>query len=133
MSTSVIPEGEIVEDRHPIAIGVDYGTQSGRVLVLDLVDGRELAQVVIAYRHGVIERQLPGSGEGLPADWALQHPQDYLDVLDQGIPAALHQAEVRPAQVIGLGIDFTSCTVLPVDADGRALALSPAWANHPHA
>jgi len=118
---------------HPAAIGVDYGTESGRVLVLDLVTAEELAVETVRYSHGVIDAELPGTGERLGQDWALQHPMDYLEVLRRGIPAALAAAGVSSEQVIGLGADFTSCTVLPAKADGTPLCELPQWAGHRHA
>lgn len=122
----------MVEDL-PFAIGIDYGTASGRVVVLDLGSGREAAVAVVPYRHGVIDTVLPGTGERLPPDWALQHPLDYVDVLMEGIPAALREANVEPDEVIGLGVDFTSCTVLPTLADGTPLCLAPGFADRRHA
>ncbi len=116
-----------------VTIGVDYGTESGRVVVLSLDDGQELASVAVAYRHRVIDRMLPGSQVPLPADWALEHPSDYLDVLRLGVPQALAKAAVAPDRVVGLGVDATSCTVIPVDASGTPLCLDPAWAHRPHA
>ena len=70
------------------------------------------------YAHGAIEDTLPGSDERLDTDWALQHPLDYIDVVERGIPEALSRAGVDPARVIGIGVDFTSCTVLPTTPDG---------------
>jgi len=95
------------------AIGVDFGTESGRVLLLDLTAGVEVAVYVVPYVDGVIDDLLPGTMHRLPADFALQHPQDYLDVLRTGIPAVLAGTGVRALDIVGLGIDFTSCTVLP--------------------
>jgi L-ribulokinase len=115
------------------SVGVDFGTESGRVLVLDLDTGSELATHVVAYEHGVIDRTLAGTGEALPGDWALQHPADWTDVIERGIPAALAEAGVEPGRVRGLGVDFTSCTVLPALADGRPLCLTPAWEQRRHA
>ena len=117
----------------PLAIGVDYGTLSGRVLVLDLGTGEELACAELAYEHGVIEQRLPGSDIRLDSDWALQHPLDYVKVLEQGIPLALAQAGVAPESVIGLGVDFTSCTVLPTTTDGTPLCVIDKWRARPHA
>jgi L-ribulokinase len=114
-------------------IGVDFGTESGRVLVLDLDSGKELAVHVVAYAHGVIDRDLISTGEPLPGDWALQHPGDWTDVIEQGVPAALEQAGVSGERVAGLGVDFTSCTVLPADAEGAPLCLMPRWQGHRHA
>lgn len=119
--------------RHAVALGIDYGTESGRVLALDLVTGVELATAVVPYRHGVIDRALPGSQEPLPPDWALQHPQDYLDVLYEGIPQVLSRGQVDPSQVVGLGVDCTASTDMPVDAEGMPLALDRRWAHRPHA
>jgi L-ribulokinase len=117
----------------PLALGVDYGTESGRVLVLDLVSGAELAASVVPYAHGVIDDKLPDSGIELGHDWALQHPLDYLEVLEKGIPAALGDAGVDPQRVIGIGTDFTACTVLPTLADGTPLCTLEQWRDHPNA
>jgi L-ribulokinase len=115
------------------SIGLDFGTESGRVVVLDLDSGEELASTVVDYPHGVIDRALPDGGAPLGADWALQHPEDWTRVITSGIPAALAQAGVGPEQVVGLGLDFTSCTVLPTDVNGQPLCLRADWRDHPHA
>ncbi len=115
------------------SIGVDFGTESGRVLLLDLESGEELATHVVRYPHGVIDRALPGTGLGLGADWALQHPSDWTHVIETGVPAALGAANVAPERVVGIGVDFTSCTVLPADGAGVPLCLLPEWREHPHA
>ncbi|WP_438431991.1 ribulokinase [Gorillibacterium sp. sgz500922] len=114
------------------AIGVDYGTESGRAVLVSLNDGAEIAEHVVPYPHGVIDEVLPSSGEKLPPDWALQHPDDYLEVLRQAIPAVMKASGIAPADVIGLGIDFTACTMLPIDAAGEPLCLKPEWSKHPH-
>ncbi len=116
----------------PVAIGVDYGTESGRVLLLDLGTGAELAVETVSYAHGVIDASLP-SGVPLDTDWALQHPDDWLAVLRRGVPAALARAAIDPSRVVGLGVDFTSCTVLPATADGTPLCLLKPWTARPHA
>ncbi|MCL6443604.1 MAG: ribulokinase [Alicyclobacillus sp.] len=117
----------------PYAIGVDYGTESGRVLLLDLMTGAEAVVSVVPYGSGVIAERLPSTGEPLPPDWALQDPADYLDVLYRGIPDVLRQAGVEGSEVVGIGIDFTSCTVLPVSADGEPLCFDPYWRVRKHA
>lgn len=117
----------------PLSIGIDYGTLSGRVLILDLATGAELAGVDVPYAHGAIEDTLPGSGEQLGPDWSLQHPLDYVDVIERGIPEALSRAGVDPTRVIGIGVDFTSCTVMPTAADGTPLCVTDEWRAHPHA
>jgi L-ribulokinase len=115
------------------ALGVDFGTESGRALLLDLHSGAELAVSEVAYAHGVIDRELPHGGEQLPPDWALQHSDDWLTVLDSAIPAVLEQVPAAREGVVGLGVDFTSCTVLPVSADGLPLLTQEGWRSHRHA
>ena len=115
------------------AIGIDFGTESGRVLLVDVADGREIATAVHAYANGVIDQVLPGSGQPLPPDWALQDPGDYIAVLQQAIPAVLQESGVDAADVIGVGIDFTSCTILPTLRDGTPLCRLPEWRTEPHA
>ncbi|MFK7692124.1 ribulokinase [Paenibacillus sp. HJGM_3] len=114
------------------AIGVDYGTESGRAVLVDLSNGAEIADHVTSYPHGVIDERLPGTGQKLEADWALQHPGDYLEVLKRSIPAVLRTSGVDPSAVVGIGIDFTACTMLPVDAAGEPLCLQAGWSGHPH-
>ncbi|NOU95546.1 ribulokinase [Paenibacillus sp. LMG 31456] len=114
------------------AIGVDYGTESGRAVLVDLADGTEVADHVTPYPHNVIDEQLPGSGVKLEFDWALQHPGDYIEVLKQSVPAVMKASGVDPADVIGLGIDFTACTMLPIDADGTPLCFKPELKDQPH-
>jgi L-ribulokinase len=114
-------------------IGVDFGTESGRALLVDTRDGREVATAVHAYKHGVIDETLPTSGKKLLPDWALQDPLDYLDVINTTILAVLKESGVSPAEVVGIAIDFTACTMLPVKADGTPLRALPEWENHPHA
>jgi L-ribulokinase len=115
------------------AIGIDFGTESGRALLLDLRTGREAAVSEVAYPSGVIDRVLPGTGEELAADWALQDPDDWVAVVDTAVPAVLSSAGVPKEEVVGLGVDFTSCTVLPVTRDGAPLCTLPDWRAHPHA
>ena len=115
------------------AIGIDFGTESGRALLLDLRTGEELAVSVAPYRRGVIDRELPETGEPLPPDWALQDPDDWAAVIETTVPDVIARAGVSPADVIGIGIDFTSCTVLPVTADGAPLCTLARWRGRRHA
>jgi L-ribulokinase len=115
------------------AIGVDFGTESGRAVLVDVADGSEVATYVHPYANGVIDEKLPGSGVRLEPDWALQDPNDYLEVLKQAIPAVLQESGVDPEEVIGLGLDFTACTILPTKADGTPLRFLPEWRDNPHA
>lgn len=119
--------------RRRYAIGVDFGSESGRALLVDIADGRELASAVHPYANGVIDERLPGSGARLEPDWALQDPNDYLEVLKTSVPAVLRESGVSPEDVVGLGIDFTACTMLPTTADGTPLCFLPEWRAHPHA
>jgi L-ribulokinase len=114
-------------------IGVDFGTLSGRALVVRVADGAELGTAVHEYRHGVMDTVLASSGRPLPPDWALQDPEDYRDVLRHAVPAAVTDAGIDPAQVIGIGTDFTACTVLPVLADGTPLCEFVELRDRPHA
>lgn len=113
-------------------IGIDFGTLSGRSVLFNVADGSELATAVLDYPHGVMDRQLP-DGTKLGVDWALQHPDDYLEVLRKTIPAILQEAAVSPGDVIGVGIDFTACTLLPVKEDGTPLCKMPAFSCEPNA
>ena len=114
-------------------VGVDFGTLSGRALVVRVSDGAELGTAIHEYRHGVIEAALPDTGERLPPDWALQDPEDYREVLRRAVPAALVASGIPPQLVVGVGIDFTACTVLPTLADGTPLCEVPGLGGRPHA
>lgn len=113
-------------------IGLDFGTESGRVVIIDLADGREVASAVSTYANGVIDDTLPDSNLKLAPDWALQDPADYLTVLGEAIPEALAAGQIDPADIIGLGIDFTSATIMPTLADGTPLCTLPEWRANPH-
>ena len=114
-------------------VGVDFGTLSGRALVVRVSDGAELGSAVCQYPHGVMDAKLAATGDPLPPDWALQDPEDYREVLRQAVPAAVQAAGIDPARVIGIGTDFTACTVLPVLRDGTPLCHLPGLAGRPHA
>ena len=114
------------------ALGIDFGTESGRVMLVRLSDGEEIAWTVVPYPSGVIDRRLPG-GRSLDYDWALQDPRDYLTVLSEGAPKILRESGVKVDAVAGIGVDFTSCTMLPTLADGTPLCTLPQYAGNPHA
>ncbi|WP_052665034.1 ribulokinase [Nitriliruptor alkaliphilus] len=117
-----------------VTVGVDYGTLSGRAVVVRVRDGQELASAVHPYPHGVMDTVLiAGDGHRLPPDWALQVAGDYVDVLRHAVPAAIDAAGIDPAQVIGIGTDFTACTMVPTTADGTPLSELPAFTDRPHA
>ncbi len=113
-------------------IGLDFGTLSGRAVLVDTRDGGEIAEAVFEYPHAVMDETLP-SGKRLPPDWALQHPQDYIDVFASAIPAVLRESGIDPAAVKGIGIDFTASSPMPTKADGRPLCFLPELKDEPHA
>jgi L-ribulokinase len=117
------------------AVGIDFGTASARALLVDVSTGREVATSVYEYRRGVIDDRLPIDGHDvvLPPDWALQDPDDYIRALQATVPAVIAEGGVDPAAIIGLGIAFTSCTMLPTTADGTPLCNVPSLRAEPHA
>ncbi|MDO4547957.1 MAG: ribulokinase, partial [Clostridia bacterium] len=114
------------------AIGIDFGTLSARALVAEIGTGRELGNVSMNYPHAVLDETLP-DGTRLGQDWALQHPQDYIDCIKYTVPEAIRQSGISPDDVIGLGIDFTACTLVPVDKEGTPLCLLDEYKSNPHA
>lgn len=114
------------------AVGVDFGTLSGRAVIVDVSNGKELATAVHEYRNGVIDEYLPGTNIHLEPDWALQDPNDYIEVFKNTIPVVLKESGVDPSDVIGVGIDFTACTMLPTRADGTPLCFLSEWRDNPH-
>ncbi len=114
------------------SIGVDYGTQSGRAVLVEVGTGKEIATAIKEYLHGVMDEFLPNGTTRLENDWALQHPKDYMEVLQFTIPKVLKKAQVSADDVIGLGVDFTACTILPIDHDGTPLCIKDEFANNPH-
>ncbi|KUI28415.1 ribulokinase [Mycobacterium sp. GA-2829] len=120
-------------DSEKYTVGVDFGTLSGRALVVRVSDGHEMACAEHVYRHGVLTDALPTGAVRLPSLWALQVPADYVEVLRTAVPEALAAAGVDPADVIGIGTDFTACTMVPVRGDGTPLCELDEFADRPHA
>lgn len=121
-------------------IGVDFGTLSGRAVVVRCDDGTEVGTAVWAYEHAVMDSLLadgPAAAAGrpieLPPDWALQSPADYVSVLRHAVPEAVRAAGIDPAHVVGIATDFTACTVLPTTTDGTPLCELPGFGDRPHA
>lgn len=114
-------------------VGVDFGTLSGRAVVVRVSDGEELGSAVLEYPHAVMDRVLAATGEKLPPEWALQVPSDYVDVLRTAVPEAVRNAGVDPQDVIGIATDFTACTMVPTTADGTPLNELPGLETRPHA
>ena len=115
-----------------LVVGVDFGTLSGRAVVVRVRDGAELGSAVHEYAHGVLDSALPG-GTRLAPEWALQVPADYVQVLRTAVPAALRAAGADPGAVIGIGTDFTACTMVPTLDDGTPLCELPDLVDAPHA
>ena len=114
-------------------IGVDYGTLSGRALVVRVSDGKEMGSAVFEYPNAVMDRVLNSSGKALGPDWALQDPNDYVEVLKHAVPEALKVSGVNGAEVVGIATDFTACTMIPVLEDGTPLNQLPEFKDNPHA
>ncbi|RJU02092.1 ribulokinase [Arthrobacter frigidicola] len=114
-------------------IGIDFGTLSGRAVVVRVSDGAEVGSAVTEYPHAVMDTVLTASGAPLPPDWALQVPADYVEVLRTAVPAAVRDAGISPQHVVGVGTDFTACTMIPTTADGTPLNELPGYASRPHA
>ncbi|MFP3040971.1 ribulokinase [Treponema primitia] len=114
-------------------IGLDFGTKSGRALLADAKTGGIISLAVKDYDHGVMDTVLPDGTTRLGVDWALQHPQDYIDVLEYTIPSVLRESGLAGSDIIGLSIDFTACTILPVDASGTPLCFREQFIHRPHA
>jgi L-ribulokinase len=112
------------------ALGLDFGTESVRAMLVDL-RGKELASVAVKYPHGQIIETLPGSKRKLPPHYALQHPLDWLGSAAQAARSARRKAKIGAADVIGVGVDFTSCTMLPTKRDGTPLCMLPEFAAEP--
>ena len=114
-------------------VGIDFGTLSGRAVVVRVSDGAEVGSAVHDYSHAVMDTVLASSGATLPPEWALQVPSDYVDVLKTAVPSAVKLAGIDPATVIGIGTDFTACTMVPTLADGTPLNELSEYADRPHA
>lgn len=114
-------------------LGVDFGTLSARALLVRTRDGKEMADVAMDYPHGVIDKTLPISGEVLPPDWALEDPHDFPLVLEAIIPQVLTKADVDKRDVVGIGIDFTCCSIMPIYKDGTPLCFTDKYKTDKHA
>ena len=114
------------------ALGLDFGTESARAVVVEAATGLVRAVAAHPYRRGVITTH-PTTGAPLPPGWALQDPEDWIEALGEVVPAALATAGVTPRSLVGVGVAATSCTLVPADADGRPLSSLPAFRDHPHA
>jgi L-ribulokinase len=111
------------------AIGVDYGTNSVRALVVDIATGAEIATSVWDYKHGDAGIMLDPGDPNL----ARQSPADYIDgffaSVSEALAAAKKSSGFDPANVVGIGVDTTGSTPIPVDANGVALAMHSEFKN----
>lgn len=115
-----------------LVLGIDFGTLSGRALLVNADTGEEVAWVDHPYKNKVIEKNLPNSKKRLKPQTALQDPADYIAVLTKAVPKVIKLAKANPEQIFGIGIDFTSCTMLPTLANGTPLCSQKKWRNNPH-
>ncbi len=115
-----------------LVIGIDFGSLSARAVLVDPKDGQVLSTAVMEYPHGVMSEALP-DGTKLPPLFALQHPKDYTDALSFVVRQAVKEANVEPDEVIGLCVDFTTCTMLPIDEKGVPLCYREEFVSEPHA
>jgi L-ribulokinase len=117
------------------ALGIDFGTESGRAVLVETKTGKEIASSIYPYENGVIDEKLPLDGDPilLEPEWALQDPEDYIRTFQTTVPDVLSQSGVNSGDVIGVGIDFTACTMLPVKSDGTPLCTLPEYRRNPHA
>lgn len=113
------------------SIGIDYGTSSGRVFLVQTENGKIISQFVKTYTHGTIDEYL--FDQKLPHGFSLQNGNDYLEVLEEGIPYVINHSNVDPNEIIGLGIDFTSSTVIFVDDNMMPIHNKPRFKENPHA
>lgn len=118
--------------RKRYTIGLDFGSLSGRGVLVDTGDGNILAEAEMAYPNGIMSRRLP-DGTLLEGHWFLQHPQDYLDVLEYVVHELLKRSDVKTEQIVGIGLDFTASTVLPLDEHMQPLCSQAKFEDHPHA
>ncbi len=116
-----------------VTIGIDFGTLSGRAVLIDIETGDVLGSSVYEYKNKVITDYLPHKPIKLGLDYALQDPKDYLDVLKYTIPNVLKESGINKDDVIGLAIDFTACTVVAVDSNNQPLCFDPKYVDNPHA
>ena len=117
--------------RQTYSLGLDYGTSSVRALITSTHSAKALSSAVCGYAHGE-DGILLDSNE---PDLARQAPSDYLTGAKQAIRESIAQAKVKDpsfdvSQIVGLGVDTTGSTPIPVDRKGQALALTPAFAEH---
>ena len=119
-----------MRDSSQVFLGLDFGTESVRALLVNS-GGEELGDAVVPYKHGQIVDRLPNSSKPLPPAYALQHPMDWIEAAAKATNLARRKAKLDAAMIAGVGVDFTSCTMLPTKADGTPLCLLSEFADEP--
>ena len=114
------------------AIGLDFGTLAAKAVLVDIAEKREVAVSTVAYQDEVIDSTLPYGEERLPGDYALQNPSDYIDALYGLLTEVWRKGRIRPEQVIGIGVAFASCTLIPLDDKNRPLCMDSNFSTNPH-
>lgn len=120
------------EGKNRYTIGLDYGSLSCRGVIVNVENGRILAERAMEYPHGVMEA-LPAGGAPLGEGWYLQDPEDFTRVLAGIVPGLLEESQVPPREIVGIGVDFTASTVIPVDRNFHPLSAQAGLAARPHA
>ncbi|HLR19056.1 MAG TPA: ribulokinase [Staphylococcus sp.] len=113
------------------SIGIDFGTGSGRVFLINTENGKIVEKFVKFYTHGTIEGEF--RGVKLPQSFSLQNANDYIEVIEEGIPAILEQSNIDTSEIVGIGIDFTSSTVVFVDEAMEPIHNKEGFQDNPHA
>lgn len=113
------------------SIGIDFGTEEARAMLVDM-NGNCVKDAAFRYPHGVMSEQLP-DGTLLRPGFALQHPQDYIDAIHTMLNRLSQGSPEKMKQVIGIGVDFTQCTMMPVDKMGQPLCFQEKYKSDPYA
>lgn len=113
------------------SIGIDFGTGSGRAFLINTENGEIEEQYIRNYTHGTIEGEL--GGEKLPQNFALQNANDYMEIIEIGIPTIIEKANISVSEIVGIGIDFTSSTVIFVDEQMEPIHNKSGFQDNPHA
>lgn len=113
-------------------IGLDYGTLSARAVLVSVDCGEVAAESIYPYPHGILNT-ISGGDEELPVDFALQEIDDYVEAMYETIRTVVKQSGCRAEDVIGIGIDATSSTFLPLTISGTPLCKTEQFRTNPHA
>lgn len=107
-------------------LGIDFGTLSARAAVVCADTGKIAGQGVSEYKHGIIT-------ENLPEYYALEDPRDILDALEVSVKTAVIDSGISPDQIVGIGLDATSYSMVSCDVDGNPMLFNPRFRNEPMA